>query len=69
MAIDKHQAADNAITAKFNLKRSSEWPEVERIFKHPGCAACGATTSLNVHHMFPFHDVVLRGRPDLELDF
>src|SRR5215471_8414150 len=70
MPIDKHQAADKVIEKKFNLKRSSKWPEVEREFRetHPRCAACGATDQLNVHHMFPFHFVVICGRPDLELD-
>jgi hypothetical protein len=70
MAIDKHAAADKAIAEKFHLTRSPEWPNVEKQFKtaHPKCAACGDAGALNVHHRFPFHYVVLCGRPDLELD-
>jgi hypothetical protein len=70
MATDKHQVADANICAKLNLKRSPKWPEVEKAFRaqNPKCVACGGTEQLNVHHMFPFHYVVLCGRPDLELD-
>ena len=59
-----------AINRKFNLKRSPEWPRVEKDFlsKNHVCAACGSRQKLNAHHMFPFHFVVLSGRPDLELD-
>jgi hypothetical protein len=66
-----HQAADAAILQKFQLARSPAWPDVEHAFRaaHPHCAACGETIMLNVHHIFPFHYVVLCGRPDLELDF
>jgi putative sterol carrier protein len=67
---DRHQAADKAIRQKFNLVRSPEWPDVEKTFRdtHPNCAACGERRQLNIHHKFPFHYVVLCGRPDLELD-
>ena len=51
------------------LKRSDKWPEVERAFreKNPTCAACDCTT-VQVHHVLPFHFAILLGRPDLELD-
>jgi hypothetical protein len=70
VAIDTHELIDRVIRATFNLKRSSDWSDVQKTFKaaHPKCAACGATEPVNVHHMFPFHFVVLCGRPDLELD-
>ena len=70
MVIDKHQVADANIRAKLKLERSSKSPEVEKAFraKNPKCVACGEIEQLNVHHMFPFHYVVLCGRPDLELD-
>jgi len=70
MAIDRHQAADADILAKLQLRRSPKWPEVEKAFraKYPQCASGVENAPLNVHHMFPFHYVVLCGRPDLELD-
>lgn len=44
--------------------RSSRWPTVRKAFlkKHPTCAACGAKTHLNVHHIKPFQHF-----PELEL--
>ena len=65
------QAAEKLILEKFHLSRDPRWPEIAKAFlsRHPGCAACGGTSRLNVHHIFPFHYVVLCGRPDLELDF
>jgi len=65
------QAAETLIFEKFQVSRSPRWPQAVKafLFEHPGCAACGATSQLNVHHIFPFHYVVLCGRPDLELDF
>jgi hypothetical protein len=71
--IDRHQVADQKILKKFKgfrLKRSPHWPKARKAFLalHPKCYACGSTGSPNVHHMYPFHFVVLCGRPDLELD-
>ncbi|HUA67232.1 MAG TPA: hypothetical protein VMA13_01680 [Candidatus Saccharimonadales bacterium] len=65
-----HLTAERVIRQKFELDRSSAWPDVAKSFRvtHPCCAACGGTDQLNVHHKFPFHYVVLCGRPDLELD-
>jgi hypothetical protein len=70
MPITNHRAATLAIQRKFGLARSPAWDDVAKAFlaKHPHCAACGETSRLNVHHKFPFHYVVLCGRPDLELD-
>jgi hypothetical protein len=70
MANDKHQLADANIKAKLGVERSSKWDEVEKAFRarNPRCVACGEGEQLNVHHMYPFHYVVLCGRPDLELD-
>ena len=38
-------------------KRSGEWPRVrkEHLAIEPACAVCGATESLNVHHVIPVH--------------
>jgi len=46
-------------------KRSSQWPKVEKTFResHPTCAACGASSKIQVHHKHPFHLF-----PELELD-
>ena len=65
-----HLTAERIIRQKFQLARSSAWPDVARSFRvaNPFCAACGGAQELNVHHKFPFHYVVLCGRPDLELD-
>lgn len=48
-----------------NVTRSPKWGGVRKAFlkDHPGCAACGATKHLNVHHVEPFHL-----HPELELD-
>lgn len=37
--------------------RSPKWPAVQRKFlaAHPFCFVCGCRTSLNVHHIRPFH--------------
>lgn len=52
--------------------RSGFWPEVQRAFLllNPVCAGCGLRRPalLEAHHRFPFHECVLAGRPDLELD-
>lgn len=39
-------------------KRSSKWPKVraEHLEANPVCAACGAKTKLEVHHITPFHE-------------
>ncbi len=68
--IQLHAAADKAIAQQHDLKRSEFWDDVQNAFlkTHPTCAVCDESKQLNVHHMFPFHFVVLAGRPDLELD-
>ena len=55
------------------IARSPEWPRVERAHlqrqRHCICCKPGSTRAgLQVHHIFPFHDCVALGRPDLELD-
>lgn len=56
--------------ARHGVARSVHWPRVEREFReaNPACAACGSTEGVQVHHCFDFHEAVLLGRPDLELD-
>lgn len=45
--------------------RSKKWRKVRSDFvrAHPSCAACGASDTLEAHHMKPYHLY-----PDLELD-
>lgn len=46
-------------------ERSPEWNKVRKahIKKHPACALCGSTKSVQVHHIQPFHL-----HPELELE-
>ena len=56
---------------RHGVERSPEWHKIEKAFllKNPNCAACNTTySSVQVHHVFPFHYCILLGRPDLELD-
>jgi hypothetical protein len=48
----------------FGAARSPQWPAVraQHLLKEPACILCGATTSLQVHHIRPFHI-----HPELEL--
>ena len=48
-----------------SVKRSGKWPKVEKahLADHPGCAVCGATKQVNVHHVKPYHLF-----PELELE-
>jgi hypothetical protein len=69
-----------AIAAQHGLTRSDEWPDVERLFlyNNPRCAGCDRPlwidsltiggVGLQVHHRYAFHECILAGRPDLELD-
>jgi len=45
-------------------QRAGEWRRVraEHLKKHPACEACGRTTNLTVHHIFPVSIA-----PELEL--
>lgn len=47
------------------VSRSPKWPTARKkyLLKNPGCAACGSTTLVQVHHCKPFHL-----DPALELD-
>ena len=50
--------------------RSPRWPEVRlgHLAEHPGCAACGRTDSVQVHHILPLAACMALGRLELELD-
>ncbi len=56
------------------IRRSPNWPAKEKAFRkaNPTCACCGRSypkaKGIQVHHRRPFHDCILAGRPDLELD-
>lgn len=49
----------------FGAVRSPQWPGVRaaHLLKEPECQLCGGTTSLQVHHIRPFHI-----HPELELE-
>jgi 5-methylcytosine-specific restriction protein A len=49
----------------YGSERSSQWPAVQKkfIILNSVCALCGSLSSLNVHHIKPFHL-----HPELELD-
>lgn len=55
----------DAILESMGIQRSPHWPAVRATFLHfnPTCAACGGTSSLEVHHCEPFHLF-----PERELD-
>lgn len=60
-----------AVAAEFGLKRSEHWPSLEKWMKKyfgNACQICG-NGPIQVHHIMPFHDCVLAGRPELELTF
>ena len=62
------------IAEAHGIRRSPKWGSVERAFLKvkPWCEACGPAKKLlrgvQVHHVIPFHFVILLGRPELELD-
>lgn len=51
------------------IPRSPHWPAVEKahLADQPGCAVCGKTDSVNVHHCFPFEVGRHLGYPSTEL--
>jgi hypothetical protein len=59
-----------SIALKYGLKRSSLWPGVQRAFlaKNGQCAVCPGNTTIQIHHVMPFHFCHLVYRGDLELD-
>lgn len=62
------------VAEQHGIRRSPHWPAVEHAFRKdkPWCEACGKDKpierGLQVHHVIPFHFVILLGRPELELD-
>ena len=58
-----------AVAKQHQVKRSPHWGTVckNHLEMQPACI-CGCTVELQVHHIIPFHLVILLGRPDLELD-
>lgn len=73
MSLSDHGAV---VAAGHGIERSHHWSTEEYHFKvaNQKCPACPLDHKvewkfLQVHHKWPFHDVVLCGRPDLELDF
>lgn len=63
------------IAAQHGITRSPHWPQVEHTFRdlNSRCTCCGfqhpKSKGIQVHHKYPFHDCILAGRPDLEVDF
>jgi hypothetical protein len=68
-----HQLPSDPAMA-LDLHRSPRWPGVERLHlsAQPFCVCCAEGTNrqaaVQVHHIFPFHECIALGRPDLELD-
>ena len=71
-----HTALDpgEAVARAHGIERSAHWPGVAHahLQLEPRCVCCGSRAELGqavqVHHVFPFHCCVARGRPDPELD-
>lgn len=59
------------VAQKHGIERSPKWPATQEAYRkaHPYCAACGSAEKIQIHHVYPFHEVVAVGRPDLELDW
>lgn len=59
-----------SIAQKYGLKRSPLWPKAQREYlaKNPQCAVCSINTTIQIHHVMPFHFCHLVYRGDLELD-
>ncbi len=65
MGIVKHLVGVAQGKHPMSAKRSGQWPKVraEHLKLNPACAVCGSETSVEVHHIHPFHI-----HPDLELE-
>lgn len=59
-----------SIAQRYGLKRSPLWPKVQREYlkENPQCAVCSTNTTIQIHHVMPFHFCHLVYRGDLELD-
>jgi len=59
------RAYHSVTRAVISRGRSPQWRSISSAYEreNPKCAACGATTKLQVHHVMPFHL-----DPALELD-
>ena len=59
-----------SIALKYGLKRSPLWSGVKNAFlaKNGLCAVCSSNSTIQVHHIMPFHLCHLVYRGDLELD-
>jgi len=53
------------------VSRNPEWPKYQKAYldKNGKCVVCGATTDLQVHHMYPVSYIYAVKREDLELNF
>ena len=62
--------AGATVAKEVGVERSPKWDRARRMHlrKQPGCAICGESKTVSVHHIIPFHYAVSLGRPDLELD-
>ena len=62
--------AGTTIALKYGLQRSPLWPKAQREYlkQNPQCAVCSTNTTIQIHHVMPFHLCHLVYRGDLELD-
>lgn len=61
----QQQLTEDIDKGKPAVKRSSQWPTVQKkhLEENPACVACGSRRNVQVHHIRPFHLF-----PELELD-
>lgn len=59
-----------SIAQRYGVKRSPLWPKVQREYlaANPQCAVCSTNSTIQIHHVMPFHFCHLVYRGDLELD-
>ena len=59
-----------SIALKYGLKRSPLWAGVQRAYlaKNELCVVCSSNSTIQIHHIMPFHLCHLVYRGDLELD-
>ena len=59
-----------SIALKYGLHRSPLWPEVQRTYlaENGQCVVCSSNSTIQIHHVMPFHLCHLVYRGDLELD-
>ena len=59
-----------SIAQRYGIARSPLWPRVQRAYlaENGLCAVCSSNSTIQIHHVMPFHLCHLVYRGDLELD-